>query len=120
MTYIVTENCVKCKFTNCVEACPVSAFHEGPEMLYINPDTCIDCNACVPECPVQAIYPDNDTPDNLKHFLEINAQGAKDYSENIIDLKKSPLPTARERLSEIEKIHGEMPDARKILEKMVG
>ena len=56
MTYTVTENCEKCKYTDCVEVCPVEAFHEGPDMLYINPETCIDCNACVEECPVEAIY----------------------------------------------------------------
>ena len=62
MTYIVTENCDGCKYTDCVEVCPVEAFHEGPSMLYINPETCIDCNACVEECPVEAIYADVDVP----------------------------------------------------------
>ena len=76
MTYVVTENCNKCKYTDCAATCPVTAFHEGKNMLYINPDTCIDCNACVDACPVEAIYQDKQLPENLKHYLEINAQGS--------------------------------------------
>ena len=72
MTYTVTENCNNCKYTDCVEVCPVEAFHEGPTMLYINPESCIDCNACVEECPVEAIYPDMDVPDELQEWIELN------------------------------------------------
>jgi ferredoxin len=93
MTYVVTSNCLKCKYTDCVEVCPVEAFHEGPEMLYINPETCIDCNACVEECPVEAIYADVDVPDDLQEYVDLNAEGSLNYP--IITEKQDPLPTAR-------------------------
>lgn len=72
MSMVVTDACINCKHMDCVEVCPVEAFYEGPEMLYIDPDTCIDCGACVAECPVSAIYLDQELPENLKHFAEIN------------------------------------------------
>jgi len=71
MTYVVTEKCVDCKYTTCVAVCPVDAFHELPDRLYINPETCIDCNACMDECPVEAIYPDMDVPDELQEWIEL-------------------------------------------------
>lgn len=73
MAFIVTAACVDCKYTNCVTVCPVEAFHEAPDRLYINADTCIDCNACVSECPVDAIYAERDVPENLKDWIELNA-----------------------------------------------
>ena len=72
MTYVVTETCVDCKFTSCVSVCPVDSFHELPDRLYINPETCIDCNACMDECPVEAIYPDMDVPDEMQDWIELN------------------------------------------------
>ncbi|MFL2560097.1 MAG: ferredoxin FdxA [Gammaproteobacteria bacterium] len=72
MTYIITENCIKCKYTDCVEVCPVDCFHEGPNFLVINPEECIDCSLCEPECPIDAIISDEDISDENKHFLEIN------------------------------------------------
>ena len=72
MTYVVTEKCVDCKFTSCVSVCPVDAFHELPDRLYINPETCIDCNACMDECPVEAIYPDMDVPEDLQELSLIH------------------------------------------------
>ena len=72
MTYIVTEKCVDCVYTDCVSVCPVDAFHELPDRLYINPETCIDCNACVDECPVQAIYPEEDLPGEWNKYVQIN------------------------------------------------
>ncbi|MGY9000031.1 MAG: ferredoxin FdxA [Rhodospirillales bacterium] len=72
MTYIVTENCVKCKFMDCVEVCPVDCFYEGENFLVINPDECIDCGVCEPECPAEAILPD--TEDGLDDWLEINTR----------------------------------------------
>ncbi len=93
MTYVVTANCQKCKYTDCVEVCPVEAFHEGPEMLYINPETCIDCNACVEECPVEAIYADVDVPDQWQSFVQLNADGCEEHP--VITEKQDPLPTAR-------------------------
>ena len=104
MTYIVIENCNACKYTDCVEVCPVEAFHEGPEMLYINPETCIDCNACVEECPVEAIYADVDTPDKWQHYLQINEEGCEKYP--VIIEKTDALPTAR-TLEEIRAAEGD-------------
>ena len=88
MTYVVTEPCVDCKYTDCAAVCPVEAFHELPNMLYINPDTCIDCDACIPECPVEAIYADMSLPAEYAHWLELNAE-AENY--DIISTKKPAL-----------------------------
>lgn len=88
MTYIVTDNCVDCKYTNCAAVCPVEAFREGPDMLYIDADTCIDCNACVPECPVEAIYPDYEVPDDQKKWIEINLEEAPKFPM-IAEMKKA-------------------------------
>lgn len=74
MTHVVTDNCIKCKFTDCVEVCPVDCFHEGPNMLVIDPKECIDCTLCVPECPANAIFAEEDTPPDQEHFLAINAE----------------------------------------------
>jgi ferredoxin len=73
MTFVVTESCVRCKYTDCVDVCPVDAFREGPNMLVIDPDDCIDCAVCVPECPVNAIYADDEAPENQRAFIKINA-----------------------------------------------
>jgi ferredoxin len=91
MAYVVTEACVDCKFTTCVGVCPVDAFHETPDRLYINPDTCIDCNACVDECPVEAIYPDSDVPAEMEEWIELNEK-AEDYEQifSSIDPLKGP------------------------------
>lgn len=77
MTYVVTEQCVKCKYTDCVEVCPVDCFHEGPNILVINPEECIDCALCVPECPVDAIYYGDDVPDDQQAYFAINERLAK-------------------------------------------
>lgn len=74
MTYIVVDNCIKCKYTDCVEVCPVDCFYEGENMLVIHPDECIDCGVCEPECPAEAILPD--TEPGLEKFLEINTKFA--------------------------------------------
>ena len=74
MTYVVAENCIKCKFTDCVEVCPVDCFHEGPNFLVIDPEECIDCNLCVSECPAEAIFPEDDVPDNQRQFIALNAE----------------------------------------------
>ena len=92
MTYVVTESCIKCKYTDCVEVCPVDCFYEGPEFLVIHPDECIDCGLCVPECPIEAIYPDDELPNDQIEFVEINAKLADVY-ENITE-SKEPLPDA--------------------------
>ena len=72
MTYAVDEKCIKCKLMDCVEVCPVDCFHEGPNFLVINPEECIDCSMCEPECPIDAIKSDDDLTDKDNHFLEIN------------------------------------------------
>lgn len=93
MTYVVTEYCDNCKYTDCVEVCPVEAFHEDDTMLYINPEICIDCDACVPECPVEAIYADVDVPEKWQHYIDLNAE--KSMELPIIEERKDPLPTAK-------------------------
>ena len=72
MTYVVTESCIRCKYTDCVDVCPVDCFREGPNMLVIDPDECIDCGACIPECPVEAIYADTDVPADEEEWTERN------------------------------------------------
>jgi len=79
MTHVVTDNCINCKYTDCVEVCPVDCFHEGPNFLAIDPDECIDCTLCVAECPVNAIFPEMDVPAGQEHFLAINAELAKEW-----------------------------------------
>ena len=87
MTYVVTEVCIKCKYTDCVEVCPVDCFYEGENMLVIHPDECIDCGVCEPECPVDAIKPD--TEPDLEKWLEVNRQ----YSESWPNITtKKPAP----------------------------
>lgn len=92
MTFVVTDICIKCKYTDCVEVCPVDCFYEGENMLVIHPDECIDCGVCEPECPIEAIIPDSD-PAAAK-FLELN----RDYAEKwpVLTRKKDALPEAEE------------------------
>ena len=72
MTFVVTEACIRCKLTDCVEVCPVDCFYEGPNFLVINPDECIDCGLCEPECPIDAIVSEDDLADDQREFLELN------------------------------------------------
>jgi ferredoxin len=95
MTTIVTDNCKGCRFTDCVTVCPVACFHNDDEMLYIDPDVCIDCSACIPECPVQAIYEGDDIPEEKKHWIAINAERAPKLP--VCEEKMDPLPGAEER-----------------------
>lgn len=96
MAYVVTEPCIQCKHTNCVAVCPVDAFREGPNFLVIDPFECIDCDACVPECPVEAIYPDDEVPEQWRHYIEWNEYLANQWREMSYNLteKKDPLPDA--------------------------
>jgi ferredoxin len=79
MTFVVTENCIKCKYMDCVEVCPVDCFHEGPNMLVIDPDECIDCTLCEPECPAEAIFSEDEVPADQKDFIPLNAELAKKW-----------------------------------------
>jgi ferredoxin len=90
MTYVVTENCIKCKYMDCVEVCPVDCFYEGENMLVISPDECIDCGVCEPECPAEAIRPD--TESDLASWLALNARFAREWP-NVIE-KKEPSAEA--------------------------
>ncbi len=90
MTFVVTENCIKCKHTDCVEVCPVDCFYEGPNFLVIHPDECIDCALCEPECPIDAIVSEDDITDDQKVFFELNAELSEKWP-NITSIKDSPL-----------------------------
>ena len=92
MTFVVTENCIKCKFTDCVDVCPVDCFHEGPNFLVIDPDECIDCTLCEPECPANAIFAEDELPDGQEIFISLNAELAKQWP--IITEVKTPLAYA--------------------------
>ena len=92
MTFVVTENCIKCKYTDCVEVCPVDCFYEGPNFLVIHPDECIDCALCEPECPVNAIMSEDDLPEEQREFLAINADLSQNWPN--ITAKKDGLDDA--------------------------
>jgi ferredoxin len=92
MTYVVTENCIRCKYTDCVDVCPVDCFHEGPNFLVIDPEECIDCNLCVSECPAEAIFAEDDVPASQQRYIALNAELAKLWP--VISEKKAPLPDA--------------------------
>jgi ferredoxin len=94
MTYVVTENCIKCKYTDCVDVCPVDCFREGPNFLVIDPDECIDCTLCVPECPAEAIFAEDDLPQDQREFIAINAELAKQWP--VIVERKDAAPDADE------------------------
>jgi len=89
MTFVVGDNCIKCKFTDCVEVCPVDCFHEGPNFLVIDPDECIDCTLCEPECPAEAIFAEDDVPREQLEFIALNAQLAKEWPV-ITEMKDAP------------------------------
>lgn len=89
MTYVVTESCINCKHTDCVEVCPVDCFVEGPNFLAIDPGNCIDCSLCVAECPVDAIYAEDDVPEDQRDFVRINADAAKAWP-SITARKEAP------------------------------
>ncbi|HAN29844.1 MAG: ferredoxin family protein [Halieaceae bacterium] len=89
MTFVVGEQCIKCKHTDCVEVCPVDCFYEGPNFLVIHPDECIDCALCEPECPVDAIYSEDELPEDQQVFLELNAELAEIWP-NITEMKAPP------------------------------
>lgn len=94
MTFVVTEPCIKCKYTDCVSVCPVACFREGANMLVIEPDECIDCGVCVDECPVTAIFPEEEVPEKWQEYTELNAKYSQEWPT--IEESKEPLDTAEE------------------------
>jgi ferredoxin len=107
MTFVVGENCIKCKYTDCVEVCPVDCFYEGPNMLVIHPDECIDCALCEPECPVDAIYSEEELPESQFEFMTLNAELSQSWP-TIIEVKLPPEDADEWR---------DKPDKLKLLEK---
>lgn len=95
MPHVVTDNCNLCRFTDCVTTCPVACFHADAERTYIDPEVCIDCGACIPACPVRAIYEILDMPDDQRHWIAINAERSKTLP--VITDKQPPLPGAEQR-----------------------
>lgn len=110
MTFVVTESCIRCKYLDCVEVCPVDCFHAGENFLVINPEECIDCNLCVSECPVDAIYADEDVPEDQHPFIKLNEELSKKWP--VITVKKDPPPDADQWVTVKKKRHllSEKPD----------
>ena len=94
MTFVVVENCIKCKYMDCVEVCPVDCFYEGPNFLVIDPEECIDCALCPDECPANAIFPEDEVPEDQQEFIALNAELAQIWPN--IDQSKPPPPDADE------------------------
>jgi ferredoxin len=94
MTHVVTESCIRCRYTDCVDVCPVDCFREGPNFLTIDPDECIDCAVCVAECPVNAIYAEEDVPANQQQFIKLNVELARKWPS--ITKSKAPLSEAEQ------------------------
>lgn len=107
MTYVVVEECIKCKYTDCVDVCPVDCFHEGPNYLVIDPDECIDCTLCEPECPIGAIFADDDVPEGQEKFIALNEELSREWP--VINASKESLPDAAEWEN--------VPDKLKLLER---
>lgn len=102
MAYVVTEACIRCKYTDCVDVCPVDCFREGPNFLVIDPTECIDCTLCVAECPVEAIYAEDDVPEGQRHFIALNAELATQWKP-IVE-RKDALPDAEEWATRKDKL----------------
>ena len=107
MTHIVTESCIKCRYTDCVDVCPVDCFRAGPNFLVIDPDECIDCAVCIPECPVDAIYAEEDVPEDQKDFIDLNAELSKEW----------PSITRAEEKADDADEWADIDDKRNLLEK---
>jgi len=94
MTFVVTEACIRCRYTDCVDVCPVDCFHAGPNFLVIDPDECIDCAVCVPECPAEAIFAEADVPEDQRAFIALNAELAPKWP--VLNAREDALPDADE------------------------
>lgn len=94
MSYVVTEPCIKCKYTDCVEVCPVNCFYEGANFIVIHPDECIDCGACEPVCPSKAIFPDGEVPEQYREYIALNQEFSQKWPN--LSSKRDPLPTAED------------------------
>ena len=103
MTHVVTEACIRCRYTDCVEVCPVDCFHAGPNMLVIDPDECIDCAVCVAECPVNAIYAEEDLPADQQSFTALNAELTGVFP--VLGKRENPLPDADAWKTVTDKLH---------------
>jgi ferredoxin len=101
MAHIVAEPCIGCKYTDCVAVCPVDCFHEGVNFLVIDPEVCIDCGLCPPECPTEAIFPEEELPEKWEEYIEINVKYTSDWP--VIDAQKEPLPDADAKKDEENK-----------------
>ena len=104
MTHVVTESCIRCKYTDCVDVCPVDCFREGPNFLVIDPDECIDCAVCIPECPVDAIRTDAELPEAMRPFLALNERLAKQWP--VLTKRKQPMPDAERWKDKTDKLAG--------------
>ena len=104
MTHVVTDACIRCKYTDCVDVCPVDAFREGPNFLAIDPDDCIDCAVCIPECPANAIYAEDDLPEGMEIFLQFNKKLAPTLPT--ITKRKAALPDAEQWRDVSQKLAG--------------
>ena len=104
MAHVVTDNCQACMYTDCVSVCPVDCFMDGgatDKMLFINPDECIDCGACIPECPVEAIFAEDELPEDKEKFIQINADRCEAGDLEIITDQRDPLDTAEAKKKEL-------------------
>ena len=102
MTHVVLEACIQCRYTDCVDVCPVDCFKKGPNFLAIDPDECIDCAVCIPECPVEAIVAEEDVPANQQHMIEINAELARKWPT--ISRMEGAMPEAEEWSKRTDKL----------------
>ena len=112
MTYVVTEECIKCKFMDCVDVCPVDCFYEGENMLVIHPEECIDCGVCEPECPAEAIHPD--TKDGMEKWLKINTE----YADKWPNIQLCEIVRKMQKTLTVKKINLKNTSA-KNLEKVI-
>ena len=121
MAHVVTEPCILCKYTDCVDVCPVDCFREGPNFLVIDPDECIDCAVCIPECPTNAIMAEEDVPEDQQEFIALNAELARTRTKPRNGATSSiSVSTSRRNSKRVGKSHQSPPAAKTGLEKRFG